>query len=1238
MPKKKFGDSKKKNTITQEKLWACGRQIPPLPKELLGSQLTDSGEYIASNNYLQRDLDGKITETSKEMFWRVAHNVATADLLYSSKAEVKKARDNFYRILANLEFVPNTPTFANAAGNIQQLSGCFVLPVEDSMEGIGKTFSDTIMIHKSGGGTGFSFSRLRPFGSIVRSTGRRSSGAMYFMWMYADATDRVQQGGYRRGANMGVMRVDHPDILRWIMIKSSEFTVNSFNLSVAITDKFMEQMEKDLQFTPDGLKPQMAEIDALIELIQKNLNSPESNFHDKMNEFEKNIQELKKLLTATQPGEGYELINPNTKGAEGRLNARKVFELIGRVAWEKGDPGVIFIDQINDDNPTPLLGEIEATNPCIVGSTLVATEKGLIPIKELVKKKMELKILTDNRVLGGEGVTLRSHNHLWDNGVKEVWRLQTKSGFELLATPDHKIMTTCGWKPMRELKPGKDQVLIQGGEGTFNGNKALSLVPQNKRLNLPNQWSLELGQVLGWLVGDGWLRKGDKNCRTGFTFAKEDKKIIEYFQPILNRWYGRKIKAVERDNGVWHLSYHSQVLVEFFEKLGVKPVKADGKEVPVSLFTAPKEAVIGFLQGLFSADGTIGIQEINNSKYIRLTAKSKKLLQQVQLLLLNLGIAGRIYNRSRPPRKVFHYTTKKGQKRTYVSDGVCFELHLGKTAVPLFLNKIGFLEDKHYQKVERLKKMGFYPQVFTDIVAKLEPAGKTHVYDLTEQISSSFIANGMVISNCGEQPLLPYESCNLGAINLARMVKNNNKETFDEVDWEKIAETVHQGAHFLDNVIDMNRYPLPEFEKMTKGNRKVGMGVMGWADMLVQLGIPYDSQEALDLGGKLMSFIREEARYTSMELAKTRGVFPNFKGSIYDKKSRFFKGEGLRLRNATLTTIAPTGTTSILADASSGIEPYFAIRYEKNLVSGDKMVNLNPFFVKIAKQEGFWKEDLVEKIKENKGSLRGLKEIPEKIQKIFLVAADLSYETHIKMQAAFQKSGVDNAVSKTINMSPNVTYEDVIKSYLLAYEEECKGITIYRDRSRNKQILERDTQIREDGILLRKINDVRYGRTWSIHTPLGKLHATINEDDDGNPYEIFFNVGKAGGDILAVAEGLGRLISLTLRTTPPKLSLPKLKMIVEQIEGIGGSSSVGFGLKKVRSLPDAVAKVIGYYLEEKQGQGKTISPNEHLEKSQAILVTNQKTNHNGNICPECGNATLVYEEGCEKCVCGYSKC
>jgi len=832
-----------KKKISQEKIWQYGRKIPSLPKGLPEPSLTPTGEYIAKKNYLLVDLSGKIIETPKQMFWRVAHNVATADFLYGSKAEMKKTRDEFYQALSNLDFVPNTPSFANAGANLQQLSACFVLPIEDDLLSIGQSLVDTIMIHKSGGGTGFSFSRLRPYGSRIRSTGRVSSGAIYFMWMYADATDRIQQGGYRRGANMGVMNVDHPDILRWIMIKSSEFTVTSFNLSVALTDKFMRQVEKDAQFAPEGLSPQKEQIGKLIAEIQKALQS-QASFGDKMNEFEKQVGELKELLLAKKPGEGYDLINPDTKRSEGKLNAKKVFELIGRVAWEKGDPGVIFIDRMNVDNPTPSLGAIESTNPC------------------------------------------------------------------------------------------------------------------------------------------------------------------------------------------------------------------------------------------------------------------------------------------------------------------------------------------------------------------------------------------------GEQPLLPYESCNLGAINLARMVKEKGDD-FGEIDYEKIRQTIQTAVHFLDNVIDMNKYPLPQIEKMTKANRKVGMGVMGWADMLVQIGVPYDSPEALVIASKLMNFIREEARRASMELAKKRGVFPNFKGSLYDKK-----GRNLRLRNATLTTIAPTGTTSMLAGASSGIEPYFAITYKKNLVSGDEVLNLNPYFVELAKKRGFWHEDLVEKVKNNKGSLKGLSEIPQEIQKLFPIASDISYEDHIKMQAAFQKSGVDNAVSKTINMPSTTTPEDIIESYLLAYAEGCKGLTIYREQSRRKQILERDIQEKE-GIFLRKINDVRYGRTWSISTPVGKLHATINEDEEGNPYEIFFNIGKTGGDILAVAEGLGRLISLTLRTTPAKLSLSKLKMIMEQIAGIGGSSSVGFGPQKVRSLPDAIAKLIGYYLKEKQGE----NPSEIIlsEKQQSIFSLPTENNH-ANICPECGNATLVYEEGCEKCPCGYSKC
>ena len=840
-----------KKKLTQEKLWQFGQKIPPLAKNLPEPLLNPTSEYIARKNYLLVDLSGKIIETSKQMFWRVAHNVATADLSYGSLIEMKKTRDEFYRVLANLEFIPNTPTFANAGANLQQLSACFVLPIEDDLQKIGQSLVDTIMIHKSGGGTGFSFSRLRPYGSRIRSTGRVSSGAIYFMWMYADATDRIQQGGYRRGANMGVMNINHPDILRWIMIKSSEFTVTSFNLSVALNDRFMQQVEKDAQFSPEGLESQKKEIDKLISEIQKILQNPQNSFGDKMKEFEKKVEELKKLLLAKQSDEGYDLINPDTKKSEGKLNAKKVFELIGRVAWEKGDPGVIFIDRINQDNPTPDLGQIEATNPC------------------------------------------------------------------------------------------------------------------------------------------------------------------------------------------------------------------------------------------------------------------------------------------------------------------------------------------------------------------------------------------------GEQPLLPYESCNLGAINLARMVKKSPGE-FREIDYDKIRMTIQKAVHFLDNVIDMNRYPLLQIEQMTKRNRKIGLGVMGWADMLVQLGIPYDSSEALEAATKLMNFIREEARKASIDLAKKRGVFPNFKGSIYDKKGPNFKGRHLCLRNATLTTIAPTGTTSMLADASSGIEPYFAIIYEKNMVTGEKIINLNPYFIKIAKREGFWTDDLVEKIKNNKGSLKGLKEVPEKIQKLFSVAADLSYESHIKMQAAFQKSGVDNAVSKTVNMSSEVTFQDVIQSYLLAYTEGCKGVTIYRDRSRQKQILERDEEFQGDKkIYLRRLPEIRHGGTWGLTTPVGTLHATINEDELGYPLEVFFNVGKAGGDILAVAEGLGRLISFDLRTTSPKLSSQKLEMIADQLSGIGGSSSVGFGLKKVRSLPDAIAKILQNYLREKL---EIKEENELPARDSSYQEELPLTNHNGNICPQCGNTTLIYEEGCEKCICGYSKC
>lgn len=1259
----------------REKIQEIGRKVPPVPKDLPEPQLTPNGEYIARNNYLKRDNNGEFVETSREMFWRVAHNVSSADLFYgATEKEAGETRRQFYQILANLDFIPNTPTLANAAGNLQQLSACFVLPIEDTLDSIGRTLWQTMMIHKTGGGTGFSFSRLRPHGSIVRSTGRTSSGAIYFMWMYADATDRVQQGGYRRGANMGVMRIDHPDILRWMTIKSVESLINSFNLSVGITDEFMRQVKKDSLFAPEGLKPQMGEIDEVVNAIQAVLRNPDLNFGDRMFAFEKEVARLKELVEAKEPGEGYPLINPDTKEIEVQLNARKVFELVARLAWEKGDPGVIFIDRINQDNPTPNVGVIEATNPCVVGSTLVSTEYGLMPMEKIVREKIEMKILTDNRVVGGEGVKLRPHNHLWDNGVKDVWRLETKSGFTLEATPDHKIMTTRGWVHLEDLKVGEDKVLIQSS-GFFNTDQVLPIKTENLnkggngrsyKMNLPNVWTKELGIVIGLLIGDGWLRDKDKNCRVGFTFS--DEKQMRNIKRILDGYYGIRIMPVKRENGVWHLSYHSKFFINFFKQLGVKAVKASEKEVPSSLLIAPKEAVVGFLQGLFTSDGTVRDSRKSSSDWLALTSKSKKLLQDVQLLLLNFGIKSRIFDRSRKPRqKMFPYQTKDGKLKTYRTDGILYELGIFGDFRDRFKTEIGFLDHIKQRRLEnvreRFKKS--YLDKFSDQIVEINKIGRKNVYDLTEMVTHSMVANGLIVHQCGEQPLLPYESCNLGAVNLSRMVKKS--ETGEaEIDFDKLEKTVIQAVHFLDNVVDMNRYPLPEIEKMTRSNRKIGLGVMGWAGMLVQLGIAYNSQEAYSLAGQLMQFIRIKARQASVSLAKIRGVFPNFPGSIYDPKSPYYKGESLRLRNAAITTIAPTGTTSMLADVNSGIEPFFALYYKKNIVNGDQVETLNPHFVEHAKKEGFWSEDLMEKIKNNKGSAKGLAEVPEETQRLFPVAADILPEDHILMQAAFQKGGVDNAISKTINMAVSATVEDVEKSYRLAYEEGCKGVTIYRDQSRKKQILvtehrEKEIAKDEDSRTLRPRPVKVEGATYKIQTPLGNAFITINHDASGNPFEVFVTIGKAGSEIAAMAEGLGRMISTTLRFGNHLSPFERAKEIIEQLQGIGGSRSVGFGPNRVRSLPDAIAKALGMHFglfdyganhvgekpkmngelkAQEAAVSEAASPtveflqHEVSDVSQISLFTGHK-----DICPGCGEASLIFEEGCKKChTCGYSEC
>jgi len=890
----------------------------------------------------------------------VAKFIASAEKKYGASSEkVIELEQQFYELMASFKFLPNSPTLMNANTKIGQLSACFVLPVEDSMEGIFDAVKWTALVHQTGGGTGFSFSRLRPKDDLVASTAGRASGPISFMTVFNAATETVKQGGRRRGANMGVLRVDHPDILDFIGAKQREGSLSNFNISVALTDKFFEALEKNGNFA---------------------------------------------------------LINPRTQKPSGELKAGNVFELIVTSAWRNGEPGVIFIDRINAKNLVPKAGEIEATNPCLTGETLISTEKGLQKLDVLVAENSECGVFVDKRTVGGIGVTLGIAVKFYNQGVKKVYRVTTKAGYSIKATADHKIFTEQGFKSVFSLTE-QDKILIQSQPGVF---------PVSKK-----GWSKELGQVLGWLIGDGWLISSSaKNCRVGWTFGGVEKgKAVKYFKAIINKMYGSEIKEILRHNNVYHLSYHSKKFVEFFQNLGVLSVTSEDKRVPESIYSASYEAVIGFLQGLFTADGTANFVK-GKSSYIRLTSKSKKLLQDVQVLLINLGIFSKIYNRSRNPQEIFG---------NYISDGLLYELDISKNAVPLFLKKIGFMFNKRENVLKNFETKSFYSVKYYDSVVSVEELGFEPVYDITEETTHSFIAGGVVVSNCGEQPLVGFESCNLGSINLGKFVKDQ------KVDWEGLEETVRLSVRFLDNVVDKNKYPLPQIKQMTLANRKIGLGVMGFADMLIALETPYNSEEGVQLAEKIMRFITEKARDQSLILGHQRGSFPNFKGSRLSQKYR-------AMRNATVTTIAPTGTIGIIANASGGVEPLFALCFVRtNILDADKMVEVNKSFEEVAKREGFYSQELVSSLAQY-GCLLPGGSVPSKWRRVFATSHDISPEYHIKMQAAFQKY-TDNAVSKTVNFPKNATVEEVKKAYLLAYKLGCKGLTVYRDGSRDEQVL-----------------------------------------------------------------------------------------------------------------------------------------------------------------------------------------
>lgn len=937
-----------------------GRRQPP---HLSANALT-----VLRRRYLVKNLSGRVVETPAQAFWRVAGNIAQAERLYPPKTRLRDAAERFYRLMSRLDFLPNSPTLMNAGRPLQQLSACFVLPVEDSLESIFDAIKHQALIHQSGGGTGFSFSHLRPKDDRVASTSGVASGPVTFMRIFNASTDVIKQGGTRRGANMGILQIDHPDILDFISIKEHPHEMTNFNLSVAVTDAFMKAL--------DGHR-------------------------------------------------SYPLINPRTQRAVGRLSAELVFDRLIAAAWRSGEPGLVFLDTINRANPTPHLGRIEATNPCVAADTWVQTTDGPRQVKDLIGTQFEA------RVNGEDYVT--SHEGFFRTGTQPILRLSTSEGYTLRLTSDHNIrrvirktrdITDSAWCAAGDLRPG-DQVILND---------------HRERIDWTGPYSWEEGYLLGLLVGDGVL-KSDKAVlsvwmpeRDGVGAVKQE--VLRCAHTLPHRCDFKGWMEVSDRN-------ESRLALAALRELAIACGMAPGKKVITpQVERGSSRFYRGFLRAFFDTDGSVQGGQVKGVS-VRLAQSDLPRLDAVQRMLLRLGIVSRIYVNRRSEGTVVLPDGKGGQK-AYPTKSQ-HELVISGQNLTRFEAIIGFTDSDKASKLARLLaayRRQLNRERFIAHVTRIERDGIEDVFDVQIPVSHAFDANGFVVHNCGEQPLLPHESCTLGSINVAHFVSGFPPAC--SIDYDRLAEIVPLAVRFLDNVVDMNRYPLPGIERMTKSTRKIGLGVMGFADLLIRLSIPYDSDDALKIGDELMQFIQQRAQAASAELARERGPFPAYRGSRLEAAR-------LRLRNATVTTIAPTGTIGIIADCSPGIEPLYGVSFTRTVMEDVRLDTIHPEFVQRAKQAGLYSNRLVERLAADV-SIQHLPEIPQDLRRLFVTAQDISAEQHVRMQAVFQRSS-DSGVSKTINLPPTATPADVAAAFRLAYRLGCKGITAFRSGSRNKQVL-----------------------------------------------------------------------------------------------------------------------------------------------------------------------------------------
>jgi ribonucleoside-diphosphate reductase alpha chain len=1215
--------------------------------------LTKNALKVLEKRYLTKDESGKVTETPEGMFKRVAHNVAQAELKYNPNADTTRIEEKFYEVMSNLEFLPNSPTLMNAGKELQQLSACFVLPIEDSLDGIFETLKETALIHKSGGGTGFSFSRLRPKNDLVKSTMGVSSGPVSFMKVFNSATEAIKQGGcvspnVRVSTGKGLIKIkelkpDCPSKNGWQPLDgglvvatddgsriADEFYDNGISQVITVTT----ECGYSICATPEH---RLRIIDGkgdyewrMLKDIRKGdwlalqKNTFVTNDHQEFPQFnEKAHFNATKIRIPVSPtnelgefigfliGDGAISVNVSGRG-------RLILTIDDDEANIKTH-ALELADSLFGLRPNLQKKPNDRSTNYFFNSTVLVKWLNHIGVNKVSSSTARVPELAFSanidfargflRGLFSADGTATDEGYIVLSSVSKSLIQDTQTLLLSLGMPGK-----LGVKKERKGAYGKRRlytlsVVTDAGRRVFSDTVGFFDHRRNERIRcnlakaferddiIPNQGNVirKLYNGPGRGLGPGRSSRGanrplhrDLQHYLSGVSAKR-----ELNRQRLNDMAKKHLEVANSEKLRWFLNNN-----QFYDRVRSKSL-GNGPTLDLSVPSNSTYVANGFVSHNTRRGANMGILRVDHPDIMDfITSKENK----EELTNFNISVA--VTNR-------FMEAIEKDET---------YDLINPRTGKP----------------VDTLKARGVFNAIAEMAWRSGEP-GMIFIDRINEANPTPALGEIESTNPCGEQPLLAFESCNLGSINLSKVLVRDEKTGDVNIDYEKLCGIVRVAVRFLDNVIDMNKYPIPQIERNTLGNRKIGLGVMGFADMLILLGVPYGSPEAVQIAENVIRLIRDAAVDASVHLAQERGVFPNFDKSIYYPN-------GPRLRNATLTTIAPTGTISIIAGCSSGIEPLFAVAYLRHVLDKAELAEVNPLFEETAKQEGFFDEELMKVVAE-RGSVQDLPGIPEHIRRIFVTAHDISPEWHVRIQAAFQKY-VNNAVSKTVNFKSTAIVEDIRKAFLLAYELGCKGITVYRDKSREEQVLtvgltnevkkeekanEKEAEMKVEGeerretIVPRSRPPVTMGRTYKMNTGCGNLYVTINEDQKGL-CEVFTHIGKAGGCAAAQSEAVSRMISLALR------SGVDVDSVIKQLGGIRCTSPRLGEEGTILSCPDAIGKALSKHI------GKS-PPNSSgpLNQTEPFVKSSGVRGYAG-VCPDCGEV-LEYVEGCVLCrSCGYSKC